>query len=551
MAIITPQTDLILLQCPLEPDQQNQLTFSNATAQYNYFNGLQKIPVDNFTYQRKDGTIRFPAQIDDVRSYNYCMYRNNAYTNKWFYAFITNMKYASDGVTMITIETDVWQTWQFDLTFKRSFVEREHTSNDAIGANTLDENLSIGDPIINATVQDTIASNDNENQRFCLQVTRLPDSVTVPSGYQYRIYNGIPQGTYFLVFRAVSHMQNFIRWYDDEAKRAAVLAAFIVPKFLVSDAAYSNQTVKSESVEIGFLASSFNPKLFNSTSISYSSTLDGYTPKNNKLYCYPYSYLYVSNNAGADVIYRYEDFDNPNSIAFVVRGVLGQGCSIQAFPNNYKRQQASAVNGTYGSYGISCAKLPIISWTSDYYLNWQAQNGVNNVVRGVLGSVSGLTQAVGGLAHTALASSDEGMVSGVSQAIGGGISMIESITSAMHENWKASLVPDQANGNINCSDLTYSMDKCGFTYRKMSCRREYAEMIDNYFSMFGYKTNKLKLPNISGRSNWNFVKTRICNVIGNIPQADIEQIKDLFNSGITLWHNPATYLDYSQNNTIV
>ena len=67
MSAITPQTDVYLLKVPLEIDNENQLTFSNATAQFNYFNGLSdKLLLDNFTYQRKDGVIRVPYGIDDI-----------------------------------------------------------------------------------------------------------------------------------------------------------------------------------------------------------------------------------------------------------------------------------------------------------------------------------------------------------------------------------------------------------------------------------------------------------------------------------------------------
>ena len=69
MAVITPSTDLILLKVPLEMDEVNQLTFANKTAQYNYFNSLPKLAVDDFTYQRKDGTVRFGANFDDVMTY--------------------------------------------------------------------------------------------------------------------------------------------------------------------------------------------------------------------------------------------------------------------------------------------------------------------------------------------------------------------------------------------------------------------------------------------------------------------------------------------------
>ena len=122
MSAITPQTELRLIKCPIESDNRNQLTFSNKTAQYNYFNGLAHLEVDNFTYQRKDSIIRYPANIDSILTYNYVMYQNEAYSNKWFYAFITRMEYVNDNMTYITIKTDVFQTWQFDMVWKKSFI---------------------------------------------------------------------------------------------------------------------------------------------------------------------------------------------------------------------------------------------------------------------------------------------------------------------------------------------------------------------------------------------------------------------------------------------
>lgn len=53
------------------------------------------------------------------------MYQNTHYSNKWFYAFILGMEYINDNTTRIQIATDVFQTWQFDVTYKSSFVERE------------------------------------------------------------------------------------------------------------------------------------------------------------------------------------------------------------------------------------------------------------------------------------------------------------------------------------------------------------------------------------------------------------------------------------------
>ena len=69
--------------------------------------------------------------------------------------------------------------------------------------------------------------------------------------------------------------------------------------------------------------------------------------------------------------------------------------------------------------------------------------------------------------------------------------------------------------------------------------------------MFGYKTNLVKMPNLTGRQNWNYVKTIDANIIGNIPQNDIELLKSIFNSGVTIWHNPNNFLDYTKSNNIV
>ena len=80
---ITPQTDIYLLKCPIEADNRNQINFANATDQYNYFASLPKLVIDNCTYQRKDNVMRLPYHVDDIINYNYVMYRNEAYGNRW------------------------------------------------------------------------------------------------------------------------------------------------------------------------------------------------------------------------------------------------------------------------------------------------------------------------------------------------------------------------------------------------------------------------------------------------------------------------------------
>ena len=126
-----------------------------------------------------------------------------------------------------------------------------------------------------------------------------------------------------------------------------------------------------------------------------------------------------------------------------------------------------------------------------------------------------------------------------------------SIANTLAQVYEATFLPNQAKGNTNGGDITCSNEMMGFTAYQMSIRNEYARIIDSYFSMYGYKVNRLKLPNITGRRNWNYVKTINVNIEGDIPQSDLTIIKSIFDKGITFWHNPNTMYDYSQNNNIV
>ena len=542
MAAVTPSSDLYLLQCPIEIDQRNQINFTNATSQYNYFFNLYKIGATNFSYQRKDSTIRYPAHIDSIRHFNYCMYRNDNYSNKWFYAFIESMEYLNDSTTLIKIKTDVYQTWQFDITFKRSFVEREHVNNDAVGKHTLDEGLPTGEPMMNNNFSYKLG--EGYAQIYAAQVTQLPDGVTVSTSYQQRVYNGVPQGCYFVLMDRPSDLTKFTRWYDKKGQANAIVSMFIVPANLVLDAVFFDYTIGEGigTTRLGFLPASFGAKNLANLTVYRGTTLNGYTPKNNKLFCYPYMYLMVSNNSGTNAVYKYEDFTNPAQCDWKIRGALSQGCSIKIYPEGYKN---ASTDGAY-DYGISWGKYPVISWTSDYYLNWQAQNGVNHAIQSATNVFKSMANTASGLISTA-----DKNVSGPAQVFGGAANIVSDISNAIQEERVAQMIPDQAKGNINCGDVNYSMGKTCVTFSCMSCRYEYAAMLDSYFSMFGYKVNEVKVPNITGRSNWNFVKTRQCNIIGNIPQEDLDEIKGIFDSGVTIWHKTAYFMDYSQNNPIV
>ena len=87
----------------------------------------------------------------------------------------------------------------------------------------------------------------------------------------------------------------------------------------------------------------------------------------------------------------------------------------------------------------------------------------------------------------------------------------------------------------------------------MRCKDEYMKQIDSYFSMFGYQINEIKTPNITGRTNYNFIKISSNDDIGygNVPSKDLSVINKVCRRGVTIWHNHANLGNYSVTNTIV
>ena len=533
MAVITPQTDVYLLKVPLEIDEINQLTFSSKTAQYNYFNSLPKRSVDDFTYQRKDGTIRYGANFDDILDYNYVMYRNDAHSDKWFYAFVTNMSYLSNGATAISIKTDVWQTWQFDLTFKRTFVEREHVNDDTIGANTIEEGLELGDYMINSstTIMPDKTTTDNDgntiNWKFPImfQVTEIPGDLSEATHFYNSEYNGIFSGLYFFGCTSLSDARLVVQYYDSQGKGDSIIAIFLAPKEFLAGA--YKVTGGGKTIYVPADTSGLTT-LKSTTTITRPSYLNGYAPKNNKLFTFPFSYVYVNNNTGISAEFRYEDFASATP-KFYMAGAIGQGCTTKLCPVSYK---GYTTDSEVFEYGIVGAKYPICAWSSDYYTNWVTQNAVNLNV----GVASGVLSA--------------GVNASYGNYAGAASSLLSSIGGVMAQVHAAKIHPDQARGNTNSSDILVGWQRY-FTVDCMSVRYEVARSIDNYFDMFGYKVNRVKIPNITGRRNWNFVKTIGCYIDGDIPQGDMQEIKDMFDKGVTLWHNPSTFADYSQNNDII
>lgn len=291
---------------------------------------------------------------------------------------------------------------------------------------------------------------------------------------------------------------------------------------------------------------------------SKPTSVDGYIPKNKKLLTYPYCYLGFNPQNGNKKVYRYEDFEE-NSINFKILSEINPNPTVQFIPEDYRGQTDDSLSDNTSLNGY-----PTISFKTDTFNVWLAQNSdiislqmqqeAMNYNIDMQKSAVSLGSDIGSVVGSVLTQNTINP-SNVTGAINTGIEMNRMsknhefyIKNQMAQIEKQSLLPDNASlSSSNSTLLGYDMfSKNIFT--KYSIKRQFAKKLDKYFDMFGYTINELKNIDINSRTNWNYIKTQGANLLGNIPEIDLESLKELFDNGITFWHNPETYLDYSQNN---
>lgn len=514
---VTPQSTITLCKTKLENDYKNTIDFASIQAQSQYFNSLpnlRDVGNNDYTYIRSNNTIKVDIPYDDLVGYNYLFYNNKGFTSKTYYCFITGIKYLNENCTELSIETDVMQTWMFDIQYHPCYVEREHVDDDTLGKHTVPEGLETGEYIVNAHLSD-----DYNNKTTLVYGTNYTaDTLVRTYGNDY---NGVSSGVTYIHRAQMGGGQLGSISYDlDRLAQAGhvdeVHSMFVVPEWILPN------TISGE------VEGSDDPATFD-LGISRLSQLNGYTPKNNKLLTFPYCYIMVTNGSGDSAIFHQElwKLNNQNDMVLRVYGVLCPGCSIRAYPVEYNG------DGLGIDYGITLGKFPQINWATDQYTNWLTQNSVNMGV---------------GVASSAL-SLGVGVATGNPVAVAGGLTAIAQSLNQVHQ---AEFIPAQIKGSANAGDVNYTLGANSFHSYRMSIKQEYAKIIDGFFNMFGYKVNTVKTPQFNSRTYWNYIKTIDANMDGNIPQEDLQTIRNIFNEGITFWHNGDTNMyNYNLNNSIV
>ena len=486
----------------------------------------------NLSFIREiENTVDIEVAYGTALTANYMAFQNPDYSNKWFFAFIDDVEYISNASTRIHFTVDECSTWFMNWTVEPCFVIREHVNDDTVGLHTVPERLEHGEYISNGYSRDETLS----NYGYILQATEHYED---GQGQAATNFGGVfNAGTVFYFPETAAGILGLLSTISDYAsagKADAITNVYLIPSVFVKD---------KPSGDGGWWRGMGTPANYDIT-ITKNNTLDGYTPKNKKLLTKEYNFLVLDNNAGSSNVFAYEEFSTSNCV-FEVAGVPTCGGSIKCVPKDYKGQNK------FQQEGIVAGKFPVCGWVNDVYTNWLTQQSVN-VSRGSIASVGGIALGAA-MAATGVGAGAGGALIGTS--IG---SLVGNVANQMVEQMQHSVMPSTASGNVNAGDIATCYDMNKFYFIKMSIKAEFARQLDDFFTRFGYKVNRLKVPNQTGRQYWNYVQIAEGEDIGHstnqtipVPPKSMEVINQAYRNGVTIWHNHDNIGDYTLNNVII
>lgn len=519
--LIQPDTYIRLIKnCPLDKTYDHTIYFESEEKQIAYFKTtLPGIPFNKQSYQRYDkGVLHIQEKAENLYDCNYLMFQNSAFGNKWFYAFVTSVEYVNNVSSRITYEIDVMQTWFFNYDLGHCFVEREHPLTDNIGENLVEERLETGTHFISKLDVTQCPFDAGEYHVIVAQGTNKTKNVDEGTGkYWYDcVVSNVFSGIDFTRYATPSEAYQALKDINDDGKSDSVIAVFMIPSAFWGG-----------SSTVDFNSTNLITNITNGLEHPYADSFDGYTPYNNKLYTSPYFGLICKSSSGDTHEYAYEYFADPENPTFGMSFSVGASPEAVINPVKYKGVQGENINE-----GLTCKDFPQCAYATDTFRAYVAQNA---------GRLSAEVATAYGN-WTQNRQSPSPLISGNANL--GLASNIANILGRLHD---VSVLPPQVRGS-GASYINYTKNQVGFMFYKYKIRREFAEIIDGYFNMYGYATHKVKIPNTNSRPHWNYVKTVGCVLTGSLPADDVAKICSIYDRGITFWKYGSEVGKYSLDN---
>lgn len=512
----SPQSSIKLLNTQLTKDNFHQINFTNVQSQLNYFNSLDNLALTGCTFVKKDNVLRVPYNIETLYKYNYVQYQNSNWTNKYFYAFIEDMKWISDRTTEIKIKTDVFQTWLFDFNINESYIDRQHYALDY--QNTITDSPAHGQLVEGYSTECPIHGG---YLVFCSSdITQDSTSQSVPYSFTVGSFN-VPCWVLYYSESQASDMSLALQNINANGYGDRIICAVYVP--FLPQLKLTNIPEASQEKKIGLInvATGLAEGATMETIINFNIGNPNITFNNLKTLTYPYAKIVVQDSTtGQSCEYSPEKFESSN-IQFKVVGSISETPTYRIIPLNYCGQ----VEAYNESLTIKCStSLPTVN--SQYAKYFMTNNESNSLKR---------LSALGDIGMSAVNKNPFGV-----------ISPLESMANISAQENQASKLPNQVNNFVDgvMERLMYFNSLKIGLYVMDS---DHMQLANNFWDMYGYPVHTMGIPNLlSSRNNrYNYVKLVSPNITGgNIPQDDMQEIETIFSQGVTLWHNPSNFRIY-------
>lgn len=446
-------------------------------------------------------TVRIQANEAIAMKLNYMAFKNAPYETSWHFAFITNVSWLSSDSVTIEFELDIFSECFYTTNFLPCFVERMHIpkSQDVAGANIVPDDIETG-------TMECYHHTDLPlgNMRIGVYVSELPSGEEPPASTNH-MFNNVYSGLISASYDDEEGINALLKLYDEGGKNDAVQLIYMFPSIC------QNSAEASEPLTLEF-----------STEIDLDFP---YTPKNQKLFTYPYVYCILDDNGGNVNVYKPELFSG-KSYEFKATGVRATMPAVYVRPTNYNGQSED------NSSAFTMQNFPICAWTTDVFRAWVAQN--KNTM--ALGALTNISKTFTGAVKGAIAGSLVPGIGTVTGAVGGAISGLEGIAGTIATVLDKSVIPEQAKGKVGSENVRTAMGLNRIDCYSMAPKASMCKIIDDFWTAFGYPIHEITTPQIHSRSAWNYIKTVDCGFTADAELDLLAKYRNLFNKGMTIWH---------------
>lgn len=572
----------LLSGVPFSNDYKHTRWFDTSAEQTAYFDGKHVVhSMSEANFQRIEGKnfIAVNKSIDELWNTNYLMFQNTEYNSKWFYAFVTKLEYKQKKTTYVHFQIDVFQTWKFKVDFKPSYVIREHCKlwNDdgSPVVNTVDEGLNYG------SEYDVVSINNHrafEEIQFLVIVAKqkMHDVVETgegetenPSTTQTKIeatINGIPQPLAYYVhpFTAdggdidsnisISNIKTVLKGLYTQDDAVNNIVSLFVTDYIGGGVTYVagsisfDEEIFEHAGVADDTAENFNTvylkdiKQYRAKIETIGTKYEGYkTVKESKLLMYPYTVLTLDDYKGSRVNYKNEYINSPD-ITILTRGSMGTSNKVSYTVNRYNTGKVENTDLTKRAELESSlisnnpSDVPILNDYLAAYLQGN-RNSIQNQKDSIMfnGAMNGVGSALSGVG-SAINRNPVGVAQAGADAVQGAGNTVLQLQAINAKQQDIANVPPSIGKMGSNTAFEFGNEYRGVFVIKKQIKDEYIKKLENFFNMFGYKLNETKVPNFHTRENWNFVHTQDCVVTGDLNNEDLQEYKNIFNNGITLWH---------------